>query len=177
MEKKELIQGSPKKEEDAGRIINIVSHQLKRTIFFYTWKDCGLTTMQNRVLHYILARSLENPVYQKDIEKEFKVSKSTVTEILQLMEKNGFIIRKSSKRDGRMKRILPTEKAITIQKEVMDLHKSVYEKFGYEMEYIRPPKGEFSERTLHITKSLGYTTVMWSFAYDDWDENKQDRED
>ena len=128
MEKKELIQGSPKKEEDAGRIINIVSHQLKRTIFFYTWKDCGLTTMQNRVLHYILARSLENPVYQKDIEKEFKVSKSTVTEILQLMEKNGFIIRKSSKRDGRMKRILPTEKAITIQKEVMDNIRTVEEK-------------------------------------------------
>ena len=96
MEKKKLIQENPKREEDAGRIINIVSHQLKRTIFCYAWKDCGLTTMQNRVLHYILAKSLENPVYQKDIEKEFKVSKSTVTEILQLMEKNGFIIRKKS---------------------------------------------------------------------------------
>ena len=128
MEKKELIQGSPKKEEDAGRIINIVSHQLKRTIFCYAWKDCGLTTMQNRVLHYILAKSLENPVYQKDIEKEFRVSKSTVTEILQLMEKNGFIDRKSSKRDGRMKRIMPTEKAITIQKEVMENIRTVEEK-------------------------------------------------
>ena len=128
MEKKELIQGDPKKEEDAGRIINIVSHQLKRTIFCYAWKDCGLTTMQNRVLHYILAKSLENPVYQKDIEKEFRVSKSTVTEILQLMEKNGFIDRKSSKRDGRMKRIMPTEKAITIQKEVMENIRTVEEK-------------------------------------------------
>ena len=128
MEKKELIQGDPKKEEDAGRIINIVSHQLKRTIFCYAWKECGLTTMQNRVLHYILAKSLENPVYQKDIEKEFRVSKSTVTEILQLMEKNGFIDRKSSKRDGRMKRIMPTEKAITIQKEVMENIRTVEEK-------------------------------------------------
>ena len=91
MEKKKLIQENPKREEDAGRIINIVSHQLKRTIFFYTWKDCGLTTMQNRILHYILMKSLERPVYQKDIEKEFRISKSTVTEVLQLMEKNGFI--------------------------------------------------------------------------------------
>ncbi|OUN26947.1 MULTISPECIES: MarR family winged helix-turn-helix transcriptional regulator [unclassified Blautia] len=128
MEKKKLIQENPKREEDAGRIINIVSHQLKRTIFFYTWKDCGLTTMQNRVLHYILVRSLENPVYQKDLEKEFKVSKSTVTEILQLMERKGFIERKSSKRDGRMKRILPTEKAITIQREVMENIRTVEEK-------------------------------------------------
>ena len=64
-----------------------------------------------------------------------------------------------------------------IKKEIQTLHTSVYEKFDYEMKYLRPPKGEFSQRTLSITKSLGYTTVMWSFAYDDWDENKQGRED
>lgn len=60
-----------------------------------------------------------------------------------------------------------------IKEEIMNLHTAVYEKYGYEMKYIRPPKGEFSERTLSITKSLGYTTVMWSFAYDDWNEQAQ----
>ena len=64
-----------------------------------------------------------------------------------------------------------------IQKEVMDLHTAVYQKFNYEMKYIRPPKGEYSERTVAYTNTLGYKTVMWSFAYDDWDENKQGRED
>ena len=64
----------------------------------------------------------------------------------------------------------------TIKNEVMDLHTAVYDKFGYEMKYIRPPKGEFSERTLDCTNSLGYKTVMWSLAYDDWDESKQGRE-
>lgn len=68
-----------------------------------------------------------------------------------------------------------SEKEIT--DEIMKLHSAVYEKFGYEMKYIRPPKGEYSERTLAIMKNLGYTTVMWSFAYDDWDENKQGREE
>ena len=29
-----------------------------------------------------------------------------------------------------------------IQKEVMELHTAVYQKFNYEMKYIRPPKGE-----------------------------------
>lgn len=127
MEKKESKKG-PGDTEDAGRIINIVSHQLKRTIFFYTWKDCGLTTMQNRILHYILMKSLERPVYQKDIEKEFRVSKSTVTEVLQLMEKNGFITRESSKKDGRMKRLLPTQKALTIRQEVIENIHTVEEK-------------------------------------------------
>ncbi|MGN1310429.1 MAG: delta-lactam-biosynthetic de-N-acetylase [Clostridia bacterium] len=64
-----------------------------------------------------------------------------------------------------------------IKKEVQTLHTAVYEKFNYEMKYLRPPRGEFSQRTLSLTKSLGYTTVMWSFAYDDWDENKQGREE
>ncbi len=64
-----------------------------------------------------------------------------------------------------------------IKKEVMDLHSAIYEKFGYEMKYIRPPKGEFSQRTIAYTNTLGYKTVMWSFAYDDWDENKQGREE
>ncbi len=62
-----------------------------------------------------------------------------------------------------------------IKEEVINLQTAVYEKTGYEMKYIRPPKGEFSERTLALTNNLGYTTVMWSFAYDDWDEEKQGR--
>ena len=64
-----------------------------------------------------------------------------------------------------------------LKSEVMDLHTAVYKKFGYEMKYLRPPKGEFSERTISYTNGLGYTTVMWSLAYDDWDENKQGREE
>ena len=60
-----------------------------------------------------------------------------------------------------------------LKKEIMDLHTAVYEKFGYEMKYIRPPKGEYNKRTLEFCNSLGYKTVMWSLAYDDWDENNQ----
>ena len=60
-----------------------------------------------------------------------------------------------------------------IEQEVMKLHQAVYEKYNYEMRYIRPPEGEFSERTLKKCEDLGYKTVMWSFAYCDWDENKQ----
>jgi peptidoglycan-N-acetylmuramic acid deacetylase len=57
----------------------------------------------------------------------------------------------------------------------MNLHNAVFEKFGYEMTYFRPPKGEFSQRVIKIVKDLGYKTVMWSSAYDDWDKNKQGR--
>ena len=64
-----------------------------------------------------------------------------------------------------------------IKKEVMDLHIAIQDKFGYEMKYVRPPKGEYSERTLSVCNSLGYKTVMWSFAYKDWEENNQSGEE
>ena len=64
-----------------------------------------------------------------------------------------------------------------IRKEVMDLHTVIYEKFGYEMKYIRPPKGEFSEKSIKYTNKLGYKTVMWSFAYEDWNEDNQPKEE
>lgn len=57
--------------------------------------------------------------------------------------------------------------------EVMVLHDYVAEKFGYEMEYFRFPKGEFSENCLTTIKSLGYSPVFWSFAYNDWDTKAQ----
>lgn len=70
---------------------------------------------------------------------------------------------------------MPDLSEAQLKDEVMKLHQTVFEKFGYEMKYLRPPKGEYSEKTLALTKSLGYTNVMWSLAYDDWDEAKQGR--
>ena len=67
---------------------------------------------------------------------------------------------------------MPTLTEEQINSEVMDLHKSIYEQFGYEMKYIRPPMGEFSEKSLNKINSLGYKTVMWSFAYEDWNNGE-----
>ncbi len=42
-----------------------------------------------------------------------------------------------------------------------------------EMHYLRPPRGEFSERSLALSHQLGYTNVFWSMAYKDWEVDKQ----
>lgn len=60
-----------------------------------------------------------------------------------------------------------------LEKEMLDLDLLFREKTGQTMKYLRPPKGEFSERTLKISKDLGYKNVFWSFAYDDWHVDKQ----
>ena len=45
---------------------------------------------------------------------------------------------------------------------------------GYPMDpYLRPPMGEYSERTLAITCDLGFKTIFWSMAYMDFDVNNQ----
>ena len=45
---------------------------------------------------------------------------------------------------------------------------------GYEMDrYIRPPMGNFSARSLKVTKDLGYTTILWSMAFYDYDTENQ----
>jgi len=36
------------------------------------------------------------------------------------------------------------------------------------MKYLRPPKGEYSERTLALTRELGYHNIFWSLALVDW---------
>lgn len=72
---------------------------------------------------------------------------------------------------------MPNSNDEKVEQEIMDLHKMVYDNFDYEMKYMRPPKGEYSEKNLAIVQKMGYVPVMWSFAYDDWDDNKQGREE
>lgn len=60
-----------------------------------------------------------------------------------------------------------------VVEEVTLLHDYVKEKFGYEMTLFRFPMGEYSERTLVQLQKLGYTSVFWSFAYQDWNADSQ----
>ena len=64
---------------------------------------------------------------------------------------------------------LPDEK---VEEEVLGLERAFKEKFDKDMHFLRPPKGEYSERTLAITNKLGYENMFWSFAYDDWYRDK-----
>ena len=94
---------------------------------------------------------------------------NTASDLVERMINEGHIVGNHTVNHKSMPTITDEE----MEKEIMQLHQAVYEKFNYEMKYLRPPKGEFNERTLKKTSQLGYKTVMWSFAYMDWDEKKQ----
>ncbi|KPI49633.1 polysaccharide deacetylase [Clostridioides difficile] len=58
--------------------------------------------------------------------------------------------------------------------EFSDVEKLYKDVTGKDMvKFFRPPMGKYSEKSLAMTKNLGYKTVFWSFAYRDWDTEKQ----
>ena len=57
----------------------------------------------------------DRDVFQKDFEQEFNIRRSTASNILSLIEKNGLIKRESVPYDARLKKITLTQKAIDVQ--------------------------------------------------------------
>ena len=69
------------------------------------------TPMHGWIIEY-LYRHRDEPVFQRDIEREFSITRSTVTNILQLMERKGYIQRLSVPQDARLKQLVLTEEGI-----------------------------------------------------------------
>lgn len=58
--------------------------------------------------------------------------------------------------------------------ELQKLENTCVEKTGHEMaHFFRPPEGKFDRACLSYAQNMGYKTVFWSFAYADWDNNRQ----
>ena len=69
------------------------------------------TPMHGWIIEY-LYRHREEQVFQRDIEREFSITRSTVTNILQLMERKGYIQRQSVPQDARLKQLVLTEEGV-----------------------------------------------------------------
>ncbi len=65
---------------------------------------------------------------------------------------------------------LPTLSDEEVREEITGWEAVAVQTAGYHIKhrYMRPPMGEYSERTLKITKELGYRTAFWSVAIRDW---------
>ncbi|MCI9072978.1 MAG: MarR family transcriptional regulator [Lachnospiraceae bacterium] len=68
-----------------------------------------VTAMNGFIIQYLYHHA-DQTVYQRDIEKEFKIGRSAVTNILTRMEENGFIHRETDGSDARLKRLTLTAK-------------------------------------------------------------------
>ena len=85
-------------------------------------KNVGLdeSTVTNGWILKYLYDNKEKEVYQKDIEKNFHIGRSTVTSIIQIMEKKGYISRTSVENDARLKRVILMPKGEEVHKSIND---------------------------------------------------------
>ena len=104
-------------QRDCGAWVILLAHKLKKHLNA-ALTDLGMTGVQSRVMHYILEHSKEGPVFQRDVEHAFGLSRSSTTGVLQLMEKNGLIVRQTGADDARLKQLVPTDRAVQLDAEV-----------------------------------------------------------
>ena len=150
-----------------GRLVRMLNHQLKRNQKpEEAVEDDELTPMQRHILNYILLETLHRDIYQKNLEEEFQVRKSTVSGILKLIEKNGFIYRDSVIEDARLIRILPTKKAEALRPSILEhIHETE----------IRMTEG-VSEQDLFLCKKVLYQMCQ-NLAEKNRENKEVDRKD
>lgn len=102
-----------------GKEIRMLSNIISRHIENLTnFQEANRTTGTNTWIIAYLYKKQDIDVFQKDIEREFSVTRSTASKVIKLMEQKELIVRKPVDYDGRLKKITLTQKAL-------DLHQSI----------------------------------------------------
>ena len=106
-------------EKDIGFQIRVLSNLIRRDI------EKNISEMEPRpngrihgwAINYFYDNR-DKDIFQKDFEEKFSIRRSTASNMLKLMEKDGYIKRVSVKNDARLKKIVLTDKAIKIHTEI-----------------------------------------------------------
>jgi len=75
----------------------------------------SITGNNGRIIHY-LAENADKDIYQKNLERQFSITRSTTSKVLRLMEQKGLITRQAVEHDARLKKITLTDKAWEMRK-------------------------------------------------------------
>lgn len=105
-------------EEHGGAPVKCILDVSKNLRYYFDMAMSveGMTGMQMRLLgHLRMKEAKGESVFQKDIEEIFRIKRSSVTSVLQTLEKKNMIIRESVPGDARIKKLILTEKARTLQ--------------------------------------------------------------
>lgn len=110
------------KENGLGYEIKTINNLIERKIISDSKMSNNnnlITMMQGKIMKYLFVNK-ENKIFQKDIEEELKLRRSTVSGILKTMEKNGLIFRMANNTDARKKQVILTEKSLLKGKEIKE---------------------------------------------------------
>ncbi|MDO4732398.1 MAG: MarR family transcriptional regulator [Bacillota bacterium] len=106
-------------ESSPGFQLRLLYNAVKRklTLLYPYEMQEGCTHLHSMIVHF-LAENGDRALFQKDVENEFCIRRSTASTILKLMEKKGLIRRESVPQDGRLKQLILTEQAWLLQQQM-----------------------------------------------------------
>jgi len=98
---------------------------MEKNALMAEFKD--VTGSNGRIIQYLIEHENE-PVYQKDIEKAFGITRSTASRVLMLMEQKRLITRTSVSHDARLKQVSLTDVSRAISHKMVQCVESVDDK-------------------------------------------------
>lgn len=109
-----------KKEETIGFMIKTIDKLMMRNhiAMLGECEENPLPVMHGWIIGY-LYRNQHKEIFQKDLETEFSIARSTVTSIVQQMERKGLIEREGVDRDSRLKSLTLTQKGMEAHENVL----------------------------------------------------------
>lgn len=115
MENNENVSGEQPRH--IGKYVNHLSKDIRYACNSYLVNSgADVTGEQCRLLGYIRRRNDSGEcVYQRDIEREFMIKRSSVASILGNLEKGGYIKREGDEQDARIKKVIMTEKGTELE--------------------------------------------------------------
>lgn len=137
---------------------------------------------QNRVIYLTFDAGYENGNVARilDVMKEhdakgaFFVLENLILrepELIKRMVKEGHTVANHTASHRDMTSVTSKEEFAA---ELTNLEESYKSLCGVDMQkFYRPPEGKLSRESIGYANELGYKTIMWSFAYADWDNDKQ----
>lgn len=126
----------------------------------YLTFDCGWE-------HNNLTSKVLDVLLEKDVSAAFFCTLDHIKkqpELIKRMIDEGHIVGNHSATHPSFAQISRTQ----MVKEIEDTENYLRENFGYCAKYFRFPAGEYNESALELVSSLGYMSVFWSVAYNDW---------
>lgn len=105
-----------KKERHLGFEIRTLNNCVKRFMESTKPEEFDKSTGVHGWVVRFFYENRDRDIFQRDFEARFSIRRSTATNMLKLMEKNGIITREPVDYDARLKKIVLTEKAVELHK-------------------------------------------------------------
>lgn len=139
---------------------NAVCYDTSGEKVLYLTFDCG---WENGYTEKVL-----DVLNEKDVPAAFFCTLDHIKddpELIGRMINDGHIVGNHSAKHKNFAEISRSEMA----NEILTCDNYLRKNFGYTSPFFRFPEGSYNESALDLVQSMGYTSVFWSCAYEDWD--------